>query len=457
MPVRSADPRVPCIPRPSAGPIAPGKLLTAALLLVGLLASAGLARAQPPGAQRAQPVEAAPVQKRAMPQGRQFVGTVEPLKTSTIGSAVEELVESFLVDEGDAVKEDDVLVELRIDAVAIQLKAAEAELRFRQKELDELENGSRQEEIDRAEAEVWAAAAVRDYAAQRLRRTEQLAEQRVITEEELQEKTSAAIAAERNFDAKLAAWLLVLAGPRDEKIEQARARVAMQTETVNHLKDEKARHTILAPFDGIVTREHTEVGQWVAKGDPVVELVDISKVLVEVPVLEDYVGRLRPGMKWIGVEVNALRGEELEPWVADKLRQGVIDAVVPQGDVRSRSFPVKVLYDNPVVDGRPLLAAGMLARVTLPVGDETEVLAVPKDALVLGEGEAKVWVVNPEAEPPKQVRPVPVQVGTASDERWIEVKGDLKEGELVITKGNERVVPVAPVKVERIVGRGPSE
>lgn len=393
----------------------------------------------------AQPVVAEAAQKRKMPRGETLLGTVKPLRTSTVGSAVEALVEKFPVNEGDAVEKGAVLAQLRVVTTEIELCAARAELALRAQELAELENGSRPEEIAQADAELAAAEAIRGYAVQRLRRAQELVERSAATADELEERSSAAAAAERAFDARLAAWLLVCAGPRVEKIEQARARVAAQEETVRRLEDQKELHTLRAPFHGYVTKEHTEVGQWIARGSPVAEVVDISQVYVEVPVLENHVWKLRPGMEGIPVDVTSIPGKRLE---------GRIDSIVPQGDLRSRSFPVNVRVDNPSSGGRPLLAPGMLARVTLPVGDEAEVLAVPKDALVLDQGarQAKVWVVLPEtgAEGPGSVRPVPVKVGSATDRKWIEVEGALKPGELVIVEGNETVVPARGVKVERV-------
>ena len=66
---------------------------------------------------------------------------------------------------------------------------------------------------------------------------------------------------------------LAVAGPRKEQIAQAHAQVAIQDATVERLKDQLTKHTIISRFDGYVTAEHTEVGQWVKQGDPVADVV----------------------------------------------------------------------------------------------------------------------------------------------------------------------------------------
>ena len=415
----------------------PWMVILAVVLLPGAGAFAG---APKPGGLPPAPVAVAKVQKRKMALGQTFVGTVKPLRVTTVGSPVADRVEEFQVNEGDRVERHQVLAVLRTKTLDIELRSAEAELQLREQELAELINGSRPEEIWQAEAQLAAAGALMEYTAKRLARTGRLVRRSAATEEEFQEQSSAAEGATQIFEARLAAWLLALAGPRKEKIEQAWARVAMQEEVIERLKDEQGLHTIRAPFAGHVTREHTEVGQWIAVGAPVVELIELSSVYVEVPVLETHISKVRPGMKEIPVRVSSMPGRQF---------QGTVDLIVPQADTRSRSFPVKVRVEKNEVDGGPVLKPGMMAWVTLPVGDEAEVTAVPKDALVLGQGPPKVWVVlNPEAEPPGPLRLVPVKLLRAED-GWIGVEGDLRAGQMVIVEGNERINPMQPIKIDK--------
>jgi HlyD family secretion protein len=412
------------------------------MVLLGMLLGPGAAApAQPPKPRGLPPapVAVAQVQKRKMALGQRFVGTVKPLRVTTVGSPVADLVVDFKVNEGDRVEKGQPLAVLRTETLEIELRAAKAELQLRQQELAELINGSRPEEIWEAEAQLAAAGALMEYTSQRLARTQRLLQTNAATEEDLQEQTSAAKGAAETFEAKMAAWLLTLAGPRKEKIEQAWAQVAMQEATIRRLEDQQQLHTIRAPFAGHVTREFTEVGQWIAVGAPVVELVELSSVYVEVPVVETYIAKVRPGMKGIPVEASSM---------PDRKFQGTVDLVVPQADARSRSFPVKVRVDNNEVDGRPVLKPGMMAWVTLPVGDEAEVTAVPKDALVLGQGPPKVWVVvDPKADPPGPLRQVPVKLLRA-DDGWIGVEGELEAGQTVIVEGNERINPMQPIRIE---------
>jgi HlyD family secretion protein len=402
-------------------------------------------------------VGVAAVQQRELVGGQTFVGTVMPLRTSAVGSAVEGRVEELLVREGDEVKQDAPLARLRTEQLKFQRESAQAELKSRQQELAELENGSLPEQIQQARAEMQAAKALMDFAAARLKRTQALFARKAATTDELQDHTSAAEAAQQTYLAKKAAWELAVAGPRKEKIEQSRARVRAQEEEVGRLDDEIDLHTIRAPFSGYVTREHTEAGQWIAKGNPVVELVDVHQVDVEVPVLEKYIPQVQLGAE-VWVEIGALSGQM---WA------GRVAVIVPQADVRSRSFPVKVRLENQRQGASVALKPGMFARVTLPVGSKTKGLLAPKDALVLGGQSPVVYVVDPmpasspsatsppggagpssgpsaSPAPDGMARQVPVELGAAMGD-WIEVRGPLRAGDLVVTEGNERLFPGQPL------------
>jgi multidrug efflux pump subunit AcrA (membrane-fusion protein) len=120
--------------------------------------------------------------------------------------------------------------------------------------------------------------------------------------------------------------------------------------------------------------------------------------------------------------------------------------VNPQADPRAHTFPVKVRMENRILEGQPLLKAGLFARVTLSVGKPTVCVLVPKDAVVLGGPTAMVFIANT-AGGKSTVKPVPVTLGPQSG-AWISAVGDIQEGEQVIVEGNERVRPGQEIRVE---------
>lgn len=416
------------------------RVVTAGVLLAaGLFGGSSSAWAQGGGAS---PVVVAVVQEREVASGQTFVGTVMPLKRSSVGSAVDGRVVEFPVNEGDRVEKGQALAQLLTETIRLQTEAAEAELELRKAELAELENGSRPEEVEQAQARMLGAKALMDYSTAKLKRTRTLFETgRAITEDQLQEALSLATNAEQTWREAKAAHDLAVQGPRHEKIGQARARVASQQALVDQLKDQFKKHTMIAPFDGYVVAEHTEVGQWVSRGELVAEVVALDEVDIVAHVLESQIPFVRVGME-ARVEV---------PSVPNRTFTGRVALIVPQADVRARTFPVKIRVENPLEEGTPLLKAGMLGRVTLPTGATQQALLLPKDALVLGGPTPLVYVVTADPKQPKQgkVHPVSVELGVSSG-TLIQVRGNLEEGQQVVVQGNERLRPGQDVLVTRI-------
>ena len=121
-------------------------------------------------------------------------------------------------------------------------------------------------------------------------------------------------------------------------------------------------------------------------------------------------------------------------------------AVVPQADAQARTFPVKVQVKNE----RRRLGAGMLAKVSFAVGETYRATVVPKDAIV-SRGEARfIYRVNGSG----TVDEVAIETGAAAA-AWIEVRGDVRAGDKVVTRGNERLQPGQPVEATPIEYRAP--
>lgn len=384
------------------------------------------------------PVEVAAVVQRTVAGGRTFTGTVEPVLRSTLGSEFGGLVVAYLVREGDRVEAGQVVARLRTTLLDLRIEAARAQLEDGKQRLAELENGSRPEEIEQARARVEQLSADLELRKWKLKAAEDLYEQKTVSEDELRDARLAVRAAQLLLDASKAALDLVEAGPRKEQIAQARAQVQQLDASLRQLEEEKQRYDIKAPFAGWVVKEHTEVGQWLSPGSPVVEIVALDEVDVTVDVVEDFIGKLDVGGP-ARVSIDAVPG---------RIFTGKIHKIVPSADLRARTFPVKIRLPNEHHDESVLLKAGMFANATLAVEDPKPALLVPKDAIVLGGmAPVLVWVVDEKTSTAKMV---PVQLGIAVED-LVEVIGPLQPGMQVVVVGNERIMfPGQPLKV---VGR----
>lgn len=367
--------------------------------------------------------------------GQSFVGTVLPARTSDVGSAVDGRLVELPILDGQRVTEGEPIAELLRGLLEIERGGAAAELLRRRELLAELKAGSRPEEIEQARALAAGFEARLAYARSRVARLARLAERGTSTVDELQDAQTELQQIEAQLRGSRAALALVEAGPRKEQVAQAAAAVAVQEATIERIDDQLGKHTIRAPFDGWVIERFTEKGQWLARGGLVARIAQLDRVDVEVQVPESSVTKLRRDAE-VRLEFDAAPERT---WI------GRVARIVPQADLRSRSFPVLVTVENIVVDGDPVLRGGMLARAWLPVGKAEPVTVVPKDSLVLGGGTPLVYVVDvaggSSAGPATgTVRAASVSLGAAVGGN-VEVRSGLERGQLVVVRGNERLRP----------------
>lgn len=405
------------------GPARRGRSLETTVMAAFLFLAAGL-----PGQGGAPAkVEVRPAVEQAFQDTMVVVGEVEAYRSSRASAEVDGRVLAADLVEGGDVGTEAVLVRLDTDLLEIRRKRARAELELARQQLAELEAGSRSEEIREAEAARDEAAARLTEAEEDLRRTEELARTQSATEQDLTAAKAAAAAARATLAARQAAYERVLAGPRKERIAQAAATVAIRTAMLDELELDLEHARIHAPFPGRITSKLVEPGHFVQRGDAVFELVEIARVRVVAPVPERVVDQVQTGAA-LSMKLDALPGVTFE---------GNVEAVVPEADEESRTYPVKVVLEN----AERRILPGMVARISVPLSGSRRSVAVPRDALLPGRGGTMVYVVRGGKAVPVEVRP-----GTAQD-GLVAVSGGLQAGEPVVIRGNERLRPGQPVQV----------
>jgi RND family efflux transporter MFP subunit len=208
-------------------------------------------------------------------------------------------------------------------------------------------------------------------------------------------------------------------------------RAAALKAEVEQFEIELKKKIIRAPFDGVVIKRHVDRGEWISEGDTVAVIGkdDTIDIIADVP--ERYIQYIKKDMR-----VNATAN-------GNNLR-GTVIAIVPRGDVATRTFPVKIRTDNEYA-----LIEGMSARVILPTAKSVNTLIVPRDAVIAKIGQNVVFAVSD-----SKAKMMPVQIiGYDGLYTGIQAKG-LKDGMLIVLEGNERLRNEQAVVYQRIEGRG---
>jgi RND family efflux transporter MFP subunit len=325
-------------------------------------------------------VVVAPVQKRPLELTQPLVASVEAVTRSAIASEQAGLVASREFDEGQVVQKNAVLATLNVDLLKAEHQAAHAA-------------------VGAAEASLAKAVSEVENARRNLDRIKKMLE--------------GSGASQKEYDDALTAHQVAVAAQT-----VARATIDQRKAEVNRLALMLDKSVIRAPFKGIVARRHVEVGQWIERGAAVAEIVTMEELFVRANVPEDVIAQVKEG-NTATVTFDALGGRA----IAGKVAQ-----VLPEGDRASRTIPVKILVPNADLAIRP----GFFARVVLTAQGEPA-LTVPADAIVSRGTEAHVVVVRD-----GRAAVVPVTRLSASG-AMLAVRGELREGEAVVIRGNEQL------------------
>ncbi len=188
-------------------------------------------------------------------------------------------------------------------------------------------------------------------------------------------------------------------------------------------QEQLRRHQLRAPFAGMVVERRKRGGEWVGIGDTLLRLVDTRALEAQASAPLAARRFVRPG-------------DRLTVTSEDGTASGRVRTLVPAADARSHRLDLRV-----TLSGEDW-SIGQTLRVAIPRALAREVLAVPRDALLLRSQGAAVFRINAEG----QTERVAVTPGMASGD-MIAVSGDLQPGDRVVIRGGERLRPGMAVQI----------
>jgi RND family efflux transporter MFP subunit len=311
-----------------------------------------------------------------------LTGTLNALQAAQLSPQVEGRVAAIEVDAGQRVGAGDTLLRLDDELARLELAQARASEREVMAELKDAER--------------------------RLREVRELAKRKgVVAETEV-----------RAREAEV---------ERDRAIlERRRAEVAQRAALL-------ARHTLKAPFAGVIAQRLTDLGEWVDSDDHVMELVAVNVLRLDLQVPQGYftrIGRQTP----VSLRLEAFPTERVEAAITD---------VVPVSDPSARTFLARIRLAND--QGR--MTPGMSARATVRISTGAQGVVVPRDALIrYPDGRTVVWAVSSDGDAHK-VSERQVKTGLAFSGK-VEVVSGLDAGAAVVVRGNEALREGQQVRIE---------
>ena len=289
-------------------------------------------------------------------------GEVEAINKATVSAQTRGVIQAILVDVDDYVEKGALIMRLKDTSQQAQLKKAKA---------------GEQEAISHL------ASAQSEYM-----RIKDIYAKKVVSKAKMDEATHALSAAKA-------------------RLEAARASLAEAREQLSYTR-------VKAPYSGIVTRRHVEVGETVQPGTKLMTGVSLDKLRVNVDVPQSLINKIRQYGKAFVYTVAPINGDEV-PVAVEKI------TVFPIADRASNTF--KVRLDLP--EGIKGLFPGMFVKASFVTG-EKQVLMVPEQSIVHRSEVTAVYVLDKNGD----INFRHVRLGSRSSDARIVLSG-LSEGEAV--------------------------
>ena len=270
-----------------------------------------------------------------------------------VNSKVTGRVKWIGVEKGDPVKQGQVLVKLEDDEFRAQYATARGAAASARAYLEELEHGSRPEEIAQAEHNLEEARATLGDDKLTLDRTRRLSAEGVVSKQSLDDAVAKYDSDRQRANALERALELAKLGPRAEEIARAQGALEQAEGQAEYAKSMLDATAIRAPVNGTILDRTAEKGELItaqfassAEGGPqgsVVSLADLNDIQADLDIAQDDFSKLTPRQKaWVSVDA-----------FPDLHWSGVIAEVSPQANRQKATIEVKVQILNPDSHLRP--------------------------------------------------------------------------------------------------------
>lgn len=270
-------------------------------------------------------------------------GVVEAEEVSVATKAFARIV-SLAVNEGDKVRQGQILGELSSPALDLLVSQSEAGLTTAGALQALADKGARPEDIASLREVATAADAAADLASVTARRMERLYAQGVISAQRRDEAVAGRTAAVANAAAARAQYQRALAGRREETKAIAAAQDEAAEERLDAARKADAEKQLIAPMAGEIERRLAAPGEVVGPGVPVLRIIDTAHPYVTLRVSENRLAGLRAGVRLTG-RVPALGERRLEFVIASVSASADFtsnQATRQGGDYDARSFTLRL-------------------------------------------------------------------------------------------------------------------
>jgi HlyD family secretion protein len=280
-----------------------------------------------------------------------------------------ERITAVLVQEGDRVRQGQLLARLDTARLEPQLAQAQAQAAAQLQVVKRLRSGSRPEEIAQARANLQAAQADLANARQQYERWKSAAEisaGRAVRQQDVDNARTAMQVAEARLAVVQKTLDLSVAGPRREEVNENEARLKAFEAQASMLRQQLEDAQLIAPVDAVIRTRVMEPGEMASPQRPVFSLAVTDPKWVRAFISEPDLGKIKAGMA-AAVEVDSFAGRRFEGWIGfiSPVAEFTPKTVQTEELRTSLVYEVRVFVKDPADE----LRLGMPASVYLQLKD----------------------------------------------------------------------------------------
>jgi HlyD family secretion protein len=365
------------------------------------------------GGTKIDPTKLAKVEKGDLAKSVVATGKVEPIIKVEVKSKASGIVKKLLVDYGDRVKKDQLLVQLDKQEIEAQVEQSRAALQAAEANLASSKADCERAKVDAEGPDVPLLKRAYD-------RAVSMAQDGVVSQSTLDDADKAyKMGVNKQNVSK--AQVMVL----EAKIAQSQAQISESRANLTQLEEQLSYTDVKSPMDGIVLSRDVVMGDAVSSilvlgssATLVMTLGDTSQVYVKGKVDESDIGRVYLGQP-ARIKVESFK---------DKTFNGVVTKISPMGVEKDNvtTFEVRVSINNPGGE----LKAEMTANAEIILEEHKGVLQIPEGSIIYDKDKkASVEVPDPKAKDGKTKTAVNIGISNGAK---TEVLSGLKEGQEVV-------------------------
>jgi RND family efflux transporter MFP subunit len=383
-------------------------LLSAIVCLVSMSSLVGCDRHPNVAADQPVPVRLRTPNQFHEPVSVSASGSVEANVTAQTAFQVSGRVARVYVEEGQFVKQGQILAELDASDYRNGFEAAAGQAAAAEATALQAKNGVRAQELEQARIDF-------ERAQDEYQRMKYLYDHQSLAANDFHKIEAAYLASKQRYD-------MAREGSRSEEKQategQAHAANGNLREARKHLGDCQLR----APISGFVGMKKVDVGDTVSAGNPVFSVLDLDPVKVRVGVPEAEIGKVHEGAR-ARITIPSLDNQQFE---------GKVEAVGYFADSVSRTFTTKIAIPNP----KHVLRAGMISESRIYGSTMFDALTVPVIAVTRDlRGIPSVYVYDGTRQ---RVFARRVELGDLIDDE-VEIKSGLNPNDQIVVAGQQNV------------------